>query len=505
MTDGKVYAEGARASETPLEEPESKILTSKLASLTTSTNRGERRKMFRLLEKRLAVPGYSPISMDSRDPHTVECGFKKRLLRDVPEPNNEFLEEFKAFVYQWCSDNLPQVQPMQFEEWLSSTSYTEPRKDELRLAYDQNKGSRPSAATCSRVSTFVKSEFYPALKHCRMINSRCDQAKVFFGPRVKAVEKVVFELPQFIKHVPVQDRPAYILRMKQAGRKYYATDYTAFESHFTPAFLDACECQLFRWCLQSDDDCEFMCQVLMGKNIMKTRTGIKASVHGRRMSGDMNTSLGNGFSNYLLSLFLVHKKGGEMDGVFEGDDGLFYSTVELTGSDYEKIGFTIKIEEVSDPCAASFCGMIFSESGEIIRDPRKFFQGFAWTSSCIHGGRGVMNELLRAKSLSAVYETPQCPIVGALSRRGLALTRGVTPRFIRDGYHDVIADHASKFPRFSPSPDTRQLFAKMYGISPTDQIVVEDMIQSGDMGAIAMIIPPTEDQEWYTSRYVCEA
>jgi hypothetical protein len=457
------------------------------------------------MEKALAVPGYSPICMDSNDQHTVECGFKKRLLRDVPKPNGEFLREFKQFVYQWCSEHLPKTRALGFEEWLESTSYNESRKEELRKAELRNKGSRPSMRKCQKISTFVKAEFYPMLKQCRMINSRSDDAKVFFGPRVKAVERVVFELPQFIKHVPVPDRPAKIRSMKQAGRIYYATDYTAFESHFIPEFLDACECQLFRWCLSEDEDCEFMCRVFMGRNRMQTRTGVSAEVLGRRMSGDMNTSLGNGFANYMLSLFLTKQKGGEMDGVFEGDDGLFYSTVELSGSDYEKIGFTIKIEEVNDPCAASFCGMIFSESGEIIRDPRKFLQAFAWTSSCIQGGPLVMKELLRAKSLSAVHETPQCPIVGVLARSGLALTGGVAPRFIWDGYHEINVDVNVANTPFNPSRDTRELFQQCYGVSPADQLLIEDHIRHGRMDLISSIMAPHPDCQWYTDRYVVPA
>lgn len=79
------------------------------------------------------------------------------------------------------------------------------------------------------------------------------------------------------------------------------------------------------------------------------------------MSGDMCTSLGNGFSNKMKAEFLAYKAGGTIDGFVEGDDGLFVTNFELRSSDYEKLGFTIKIEEIADPCEASFCGMIFGE------------------------------------------------------------------------------------------------------------------------------------------------
>lgn len=40
-----------------------------------------------------------------------------------------------------------------------------------------------------------------------MINSRSDAFKAFSGPFFKAIEKVVYEMPEFIKHTPVPDRP----------------------------------------------------------------------------------------------------------------------------------------------------------------------------------------------------------------------------------------------------------------------------------------------------------
>lgn len=188
------------------------------------------------------------------------------------------------------------------------------------------------------------------------------------------------------------------------------------------------------------------------------------------MSGDMCTSLGNGFTNLMLALYLVHKKGGTLEGFVEGDDGLFATDVELTAADYEKLGFTIKIEEVTDPREASFCGMVFAEN-EIIREPRRFLMGFGWTQSYIHAGTRIMDQLLRAKALSTAYETPQCPIVGAMARYALSATRSVRPRFVNDGFHHP-PDEAP-IAEFNPQAATRQLFARLYGISVPEQLEAE--------------------------------
>jgi len=455
--------------------------------------------MFRRLNH-CAVPGFAPICMDSNDPKTVECAFKQRLMRDVPEANPVWLSEFTAFVHDYVQ-RFPCVRVLDFEEWLASTTYNESRKNELRQAYDRLGGGRPTKHQCSHIDTFVKTEFYPTWKHARMINSRCDAFKVWSGPMFKAIEDVVYAEPEFIKHIPVPERPAVISAMKHAGSRYFATDFTAFESHFVPALLEACECQLYRHCLQNyPEDVEWLCAALKGKNRMRTRTGVSATVRGRRMSGDMCTSLGNGFTNLMLAKFLAHKHGGSLSGFVEGDDGLFETDFELLASDYAKLGFTIKVEEVDDPCSASFCGLICAQSGQIIRDPIKFCMGFGWTHSCIGGGARVMDELLRAKALSTVYETGQCPIVGAIARYALSVTTGVVPRFINDGYH---IPHDMKFiPAFNPSPDTRELFSHLFGISVSCQLMIEEAARVGDFNKVASLLPSTVEQSTYVENYV---
>lgn len=439
--------------------------------------------------------------MDTNDPDTVECAFKQRLLRDVPKPECSALGKFRKFVRNYLRFNVRLARNMDFEEWLEGTSYNQQRKDQLRSAHDALRGGRPTRRQSSHIDTFVKSEFYPTWKHARMINSRSDAFKAWSGPKFKAIEEVVYDLPEFIKHIPVPDRPRAIAALKQAGRRYYQTDFTAFESHFTPEFLDVCECELYRHCLQNDNDVEFLCSVIMGCNRMRTRTGVRAQVKGRRMSGDMCTSLGNGFTNLMLAKFIASEKGGDVLGFVEGDDGLFCTDVELTSGDYARLGFTIKIEEVADPCEASFCGMVFSGSGEIIREPRRFLMGFGWTQSFINAGPRIMDELLRAKALSTVYETPQCPVVGAMARYALRMTRHVHPRFVSDGYHTQLPD-VVRVPEFHPSGDTRNLFEHLYGVSIAAQLAIERAIDDGDFELVASLLPPTGEQSDYSSKYV---
>lgn len=454
------------------------------------------------------VPGFGPLSWDSNDPETVKDAFSRRLLREVPVIKSGNIKlRLLAFVRRWCEENIPLLGSlMGFDEWLDSCSaYSEPRKQQLRSAHETLRGGFPSRKHASHVDSFVKRETYPCLKAARMINSRCDLFKAWSGPIFKSIERIVYKNHFFIKHIPVCERPAHIRALKRANRRYFMTDYTAFESHFVPEVMDILECVLYRHVLTNfPDEAEFICSVIRGKNRCRTRSGVRATIDGRRMSGDMCTSLGNGFSNLMLALFAASEKGLTLDGFVEGDDGIFAADGLLDAADFERLGFTIKIEEVADPTTASFCGMVFGDDGNIIRDPHKFLQNFGWTSSAIRGGPLVKKALLRAKAMSAICETPQCPIVGAMAWKALEKSAGVTPRFIRDGYHEVEDIDPVKFVAFDPPCSTRVLFERVFGVSISQQLEIERLVRVEAYDEIQALMPAHPDVFRYYQNFVVE-
>jgi hypothetical protein len=494
-----VFAVGARIAELDKDLAPDLGRLGETAKISQPSARRSRRKMFRRLDG-AAVPGLAPICLDSNDPDTVASGFAKRVLRVLPQGDTARIEELSRFVREWCEGNLSPVHPLGFEEWLSQTTYNEARKNELREVHTQLRGGRPSRKVCKKIKSFVKTESYPVYKNCRLINSRSDFFKAYSGRYFKALENALYKNPHFIKHVPVPQRPSVVRGLKQAGRRYFMSDFTAFESHFTPAVMNAIECVLYRYMFQNTpEDADFICDVITGENEMSTRTGVRASVKGRRMSGDMCTSLGNGFTNLMLAKFLAHKQGKELYGFVEGDDGLFATEACLDTNDYAQLGFTIKIEEIADPCLGSFCGMVFTDTDEIIRNPIDFCANFGWTSSFIHAGDAIMRQLLRAKALSACYETPQCPIVGALARLALRQTRGVVPRWV-ESYKQQPKDEFP-IPDFCPSSQARETVHHLYGISPANQLLAEARIARGDTN-IADLFGNTGDYSHFAARYI---
>lgn len=504
-----------RASEVPLQRPSS---TRFALCKFRPARPAERTECFRALPFG-RIPFFSPISCDSHDPDTILCGLKKRLLRDLPVSKPHFYEDILPFALQVCEHYLkPLVRPMTYEEWRGNLRFPEWRLAQYDLAHASLRGGVPSKKQCEHVKSFIKREYYDKWTFARWINSRSDAFKTFSGPYFASMEKTVYEnIPYFVKHLTMEQRIDKILELDSGGVHFYATDFTAYESHFTSKALQI-ECVLYHYLFPGDKNIDLICDTLMGKNRIRMRNGLKLDMVGGRMSGDMCTSLGNGFTNLVLFLYAMRNQGYAFDdvrGVVEGDDGLFAVplSAKLTNDMYSDMGFTIKIEEHSNVNTASFCRLVFGPDRQLLRDPFRFISGFGWSHSFLNSGLLVQKQLLRAKALSALYETPNCPIVFALARQALRETEGVVPRFIEDGYHTFPSDEID-IPASSPTPMTRALFERLYGVPVSMQIKIEQLIYEKKLLDVGVIMqacaPDTQSAErlwhrtWYENRYIVE-
>jgi hypothetical protein len=434
-------------------------------------------------------------SPDIRDSPTLLAGVFKRFCFEPPTPEPGLLEELKDFVQDWLLTNLIPLAPdtdVSFETWLEGTSYTETRRAELKLLWESSGGQlRPKDAN---VKMFMKAESYTDYKHARAINSRSDLFKIKVGPIFSAIEKSLFKLKWFIKKIPVADRPAFILeRLFKHGSVYLATDFTSFESLFTKEIMEAVEFQLYRHATSAlpngQEFMELVETVLGGENTVINKN-ISMKVKATRMSGEMCTSLGNGFSNLMFMLFLCHKLGSEVVGVVEGDDGLFRVTgAHPTSDDFRKLGLVIKLEVHETLNTASFCGQVFDlVDMSVVTDPKVVLAAFGWVDGrYVNASASMHKSLLRAKAWSFGYQYPATPIISAMSRAYLRLTRSYDHRRVlkderlngweREYYQEAFDAGRPELNR--PVGDaTRLLMETLYGVSVSTQKAYEAYFDS---------------------------
>jgi len=240
------------------------------------------------------VDGYAPICCDTNDPYTIQTGFEKRLLRDIPQADPVILLKFKLFVEHWLFNNLTPFSPVDFsiifEEWFSQLKFNQARLKQYRDAYDKLYSSSPNCRMCEFIKSFPKTEYYDEFKFPRIINSRCDMFKVFCGPYFHKIEAALFSLRWFVKGLSITDKVSRVSMLLRSNYRYFVSDFKAFESHFTPNFMEICECRLYTYMFPGDSNIIKICEVIMGKNRLHMTNKCSLTVVGRRMSGEMCTS-----------------------------------------------------------------------------------------------------------------------------------------------------------------------------------------------------------------------
>lgn len=450
---------------------------------------------------------------DTSDSQTLAQGVLRRMGRKMPSRNPEFLDRLREHTSQAIKYfDLPPIEadyPFLFETWLAQTNYQQWRKDELIKIHDDYvdllERNDEGELRHFKVKLFMKAETYMEFKNGRGIYAREDVAKVVFGPYFKEIEKLVYYDPatdqgikHFIKHVPVDKRADFIMEeVYMEAFRSVCTDYSSLEAHFDPDFMDSCEFVLYEHMLRKTQYgsviLEIMREVLLGVNKI-FGNGVRARILGRRMSGEMNTSLGNGWTNLMLFSMWHIEAGGSFQtlrGVIEGDDGLFCIPVEMklpTETFFSEWGCLIKIIIVDDISTASFCGLIFDQDErKIIADPFKILGNFGYTSNRYALCRkSKLNSLLRAKAMSALVQYDGCPIISVLAKKILELTRSYDVRSViakerdewRRGKLIYGMQNYKMYTDTVVGMKTRLLFENMYGIPVAVQISIENSISN---------------------------
>jgi hypothetical protein len=383
--------------------------------------------------------------------------------------------------------------------WLEHTNYTEARKKELlEQLVDWTKFSTKRGEKDRKLvnKSFVKTEFYPEIKELRCINGRTDAFKVRVGPIFKLIEKEIFKLTPFIKKVPVSDRAKYVNDLlNKPERKFMETDYSSFEALFTKEIMEAVEFQVYNELTKELPEHEqFMDLIrtaLLGTNVSQFKE-FTTKVEATRMSGEMNTSLGNGLSNWLIMKYVAYRSKIKIKCVIEGDDGLISipTSSNLKMKYFEKLGLVIKFDVYDDIQQTSFCGLTFDMlNNSIITEPIGAMIKFFWLNGrYIQASDLKLDILMRAKSLSYLYSYSQCPILRELAEYGMRMTNHISTKQIEEVYSTKNFDLytrekmtealLAKVPEKNILPTTRLIMEKKFGISISDQLLIEEKLAS---------------------------
>lgn len=463
--------------------------------------------MSRTLLSGLAVA--VPPAADGYD--TALMGAFKRTMALPPKVDNQWISELYEFTQEFIKSNFQKVTP-DWDKWYSEVNQPLWRKLEYLKGHEDYLSNKMHLDLMASVygtdkykpdkeferviqcTRFTKKEFYEEVKTPRNIHPRSLTYMSIVGPAYHEISKQVFSLPQFIKKIPVAQRARYISKLCRDGGRCISTDYSSFECSFTRQIQETIEMQLYDYCLGSDKNMFNWCHAQCVESNIKGKH-FDVAMDTCRMSGEMCTSLGNGFSNFMLMKFMAHKLNiHDMDGVVEGDDGLFVYTGPIIDPLYfHKLGFNIKL--INTPLEeASFCGNVFDmRDGINVTEPLYTMASAGFSFSAVGAGKNNIKVLTAAKAMSMICEYPQCPIIHSLAKRMLRTTKWSIDQMRRHvltyvnnsrnlsmwDRENITESIYAKLTAPPPPIRTRVLFEKLYGIPVYTQIVLEQELDAG--------------------------
>jgi hypothetical protein len=458
--------------------------------------------MFRRNIQAAAIPnpiiGYVAPRPDTGDQMSLKQGAKKRLVHDRPKMKSRpkrLLRRHVARMIRKLFHPLQGSDVLTFEEWLEQSNYPEWRKKQLRECMSALEQGKVQEHKIWEAKMFAKDEFYLEYKYHRTINARSDYIKCIIGRFAASIEHQVFKHPAFIKKVPRSEWPEYITGRCSGRQHGYASDYSSFEASFVEEVMKCCEMQLYTYMLKNvwTQEVNQRFKMLAGWNNI-TAKAFFVKLLARRLSGEMVTSLGNGFSNLMVNTFVLKQKGcRNVSCVVEGDDGLFMFDGPMpTPKDFEDLGFVIKLTPVQTLSDASFCGVVFDpEDRAALADPYKTLATCSWVEAK-YGESSKKNRQLLAhvKGLSLLAQYPGCPVLQSValwmlrvngfqpSQRDAVLSYAYANS--RDWWQREVLRQVRKSP-FVPKrvgQGSRSVIERVYGMSVSKQVELEALFDS---------------------------
>lgn len=473
--------------------------------------------------------GVVPPSSDVNDPAALLYGSSKRAFVRLPEPDPKLLSELRLFTRKWLIENMkPIFEIPDLDGYLNSIHVPQYKKDDIRRGHEfymahheildavarWHNGTSvsdwvpsswkwidkvcPFSASEMRlyrkfveIVEFAKTEYYPAIKPTRGINASQGGVKSRVGPYFHRIEEELFKKHWFIKKVEVYNKIDAVLKLHKPNYSVQSSDFSSFEGSFTRIVQLNLEYELYDYMFPKDENFRIWNRTLISPRLI-TNKCFDLVTDPCRMSGETNTSLGNGFSNLMIMLYSLEKFGNvDINGLVEGDDGLFtFSGPGVDSKFFEKLGFKVKLLNTAIN-TASFCGMVFDLNNKVIMsDPFYCLASSGFSFSAVGSSKKNLNNLTCARGLSIMYQYSGCPVLAAWglrmyktgleysghsdeSMRSKLLKYYSTSQKIDQWERDKMLRALSGREQLPIAAGTRVLFSQLYGISPEMQEFLE--------------------------------
>lgn len=374
--------------------------------------------------------------------HNEFISFRNRVAFEVPQPSKHGIKQLRdLFKMKARHLNLGVTSPINdpvrmgpIHPWseravLDYYGINTPKGKIYKEAYHELQ-FRPLNEKDARVNMFVKAEKLPIdsledplTKDPRAIQFRAPVYSAQLAKYTLALEKTFYlTTPGATKGMDgaAKGRTLSDMISKYADPVFLELDCSRFDAHVSTQLLK-CEHSFYNHVYSDAGLARMLRMQLINRGW--TRTGMRYTVKGGRMSGDMNTALGNNVLQWgMINVWLKECGVNKFDFIFDGDDSVIViesTVVDLISEDiYNKLfGMKAKLKVVRALSDIEYCkGHFFGEVGDLKfgRDPMVAILKDIYTTKLLVNNK-QLSDYMYTLGLCMAHQYSRIPIMWKLA------------------------------------------------------------------------------------------
>ncbi len=428
-----------------------------------------------------------------------EYALRERHLMKTPAKDQAGVDAYMRLFFDLLPKNV--VFPWSPEQVLAH------RSARLRRRYAdafESLKQQPLTPLDSRVSTFVKFEKEWADeilgKTPRAIQYRTPRYTASVSQYLMPIEKFIFKIDALGEQCDVPNRLfAKGLNSFQRARRLVAMhrwsdtvwillDHSRFDANVTVDHI-RWESKIYQRVLAGPSrELDALMQQQL-RNRGRTGSGLRYTCHGKKMSGEYNTSLGDSVINASVILYWVKDVDAEV--ILDGDD----SVIAVSRSDYgkldldyfEKNGWTTKIETTSDFHQVEFCQSrpieVQPGNWRMVRNPWRMLNRSVCTIQRYHGEswQGYIKAVAECE-FACNFGVPVLEEFTHYLRRHAGNAKKIVLREDGVQFRAKMEPHI-RMKRMDINSCARTSMALAWGVTEAEQLAIEQYLRMADDSA----------------------
>lgn len=196
------------------------------------------------------------------------------------------------------------------------------------------------------INIFQKCENYPEIKEPRAISACSEEAKCYLGGYLHAIDKhAIKTCPFFVKGLNSYAIDNKKTNLARRWSLFMGSDYSSYEGSQDYCWINMIEKTIYlKWLENYPEIQQHISEIYEKGHDIYYRKTFWGHLRGKRMSGDVQTSIGNGICNALIWKYVSYVSNVPIELLVEGDDAFICSDAELDVSIVHRLGFDCKID-----------------------------------------------------------------------------------------------------------------------------------------------------------------